>query len=701
MARRKLSIVWTLSLTVLLLLMGAVPVAMYYAHQHTLRRLGLALGAGLGLPVAIDNVWGAPLPSAVFEGVRLGGDRGRPVATIRRVEVELNLGRLAQLAFQGGAPQGPVVRRVRILSPRLTLSLKQLRRWLQQPAGRAGAAPRPARGVQLAGGRGLGALGEVLVEGGTVLLELPSVGGRKLHLLCRDVFLRPHGRGHRLLLGHTTITMDGHPLVDLSAVSADLQPHGGGVRLARLAAVGGKLRLKSASAQIHVWRVRPAPSGYEVRVQGELGGEPKGKIDLLAQLGRDLSLQQLRVTLKEADLGPLQTLLIPYGIRARGTRASGSLTVGWDGLEHWVGLKLAAREMVLRHKLLARRAVGPVEARLEGQLALDRQQRQITIHALRLTSGAVTLDLGGTVALQRGRLRTDVSLRMERTPCHQVLASLPTGFAPTLSGLVLAGEMAVKIGLKLDSADLERTVVDVDLKSLACKVVHDPPAADVNSLRAPVTITSRNADGSARQLVLGPNNADYRPLYSISRHVRAAFKAAEDSRFNRHDGFDRELLRRAFVYNLRQGRLVKGASTISQQVIKNIFLSHQRTISRKFQEAVLTWRMEQRLTKKRILELYLNLVEMGPGIYGVSRASRVYFDKEPGKLTPLEAVHLAALTPSPRYLATRHQGGRPSVAWMRRLHVILRLMRYNGNLTREEQKKWEEQRLKLIPLARP
>jgi monofunctional biosynthetic peptidoglycan transglycosylase len=265
---------------------------------------------------------------------------------------------------------------------------------------------------------------------------------------------------------------------------------------------------------------------------------------------------------------------------------------------------------------------------------------------------------------------------MPETPCQRALASLPRHFAPALQGMALSGSVGATARLKLDTEEIEAGEVELSFDPLACRVTADPPTADVNRLKSgPVTIQVSTARGAPMDWELGAANPHYTPLPRISATLRSAFVAAEDSRFFQHQGFDPQQLRRAFFANLKEGRMLRGASTISQQLIKNVFLDQRRNLARKVQEAVLTWRLEQVVPKQRILELYLNLVEMGPGIYGVGQASRAYFKRPPSELSRLQAAQLAALTPSPRHLAPRLREGTLGQAWTDKIQTLLRIMR--------------------------
>lgn len=134
----------------------------------------------------------------------------------------------------------------------------------------------------------------------------------------------------------------------------------------------------------------------------------------------------------------------------------------------------------------------------------------------------------------------------------------------------------------------------------------------------------------------------------IAPIMRKAAVAAEDSRFYTHEGIDTEAIQEAMEKNLEKGKVVYGASTISQQTVKNMFLSSSRDYLRKWHELLLTWSMENHLAKSRILETYLNVAEFGTGIYGVEAASRYYWGISASQLNSEQAAQLAACLPSPR-----------------------------------------------------
>jgi monofunctional biosynthetic peptidoglycan transglycosylase len=144
------------------------------------------------------------------------------------------------------------------------------------------------------------------------------------------------------------------------------------------------------------------------------------------------------------------------------------------------------------------------------------------------------------------------------------------------------------------------------------------------------------------------SSSNYVPLGQVSPYLRQLVLISEDASFYSHSGFDWTELQNSLDRNLESGRIVRGGSTITQQLAKNVFLSQDRTFLRKIREALLTVQIEAALTKDKILEKYLNVIEFGPNIYGVKAASDFYFHKLPRDLNLLEAAYLTFLIPNPK-----------------------------------------------------
>ena len=156
----------------------------------------------------------------------------------------------------------------------------------------------------------------------------------------------------------------------------------------------------------------------------------------------------------------------------------------------------------------------------------------------------------------------------------------------------------------------------------------------------------------------------------ISPHLKRAVVAAEDARFSEHEGFDWEAIEKALEKNRKKGKVVVGASTISQQLAKNLFLSADRTPWRKGQEALITVMIEQVMDKRRILEIYLNVIEWGDGIFGAEAAARHYYGASAASLGPEAAARLAAMVPNPRFYDRNR-----NTAWLsKKTEIILARM---------------------------
>ncbi len=208
-----------------------------------------------------------------------------------------------------------------------------------------------------------------------------------------------------------------------------------------------------------------------------------------------------------------------------------------------------------------------------------------------------------------------------------------------------------------------------------------PPVATLADKKYSSTIQVKDWQGVYHPFVVGPKSRHWAPSGSIPAEMKWAVILAEDSNFYKHEGFDVKAIKNAIKYDLEKKSLKRGASTITQQTAKNLFLSREKTITRKLKEIYLAYRMEQELTKGRIIELYLNVVELGPMVYGIGHGAQYYFGKRVSALTPRECAFLAAMLPGPR-LAYNPYKNLGKV--LKRSDMILRLLRQKGVLGETE-----------------
>jgi len=208
-----------------------------------------------------------------------------------------------------------------------------------------------------------------------------------------------------------------------------------------------------------------------------------------------------------------------------------------------------------------------------------------------------------------------------------------------------------------------------------------PPVAGLADRKMNLTIQVKDWQGKFHPFVVGPRNAWWTSSESIPTDLKWAVIVAEDANFYHHEGIDVTAIRNAIRYDLEKKRFARGASTITQQAAKNLFLSREKTVTRKLEEIYLAKRMEQELTKGRILELYLNIVELGPMVYGIGHGARYYFNKPASALTLRECTFLAAMLPGPQkvYNPYRHLD-----RVLKRSDMILGQLRQKGVVTEAE-----------------
>ena len=195
-----------------------------------------------------------------------------------------------------------------------------------------------------------------------------------------------------------------------------------------------------------------------------------------------------------------------------------------------------------------------------------------------------------------------------------------------------------------------------------------PDVRRLGSYNRPGTVTVLSADGQVIQK-LGPATREKLMSGQMPLLVQRAFIAAEDRRFYQHDGIDPVGIGRAMVRNLKQGSVEEGASTITQQLARTVFLSQDRTILRKLNEVFLAGKLERQLSKQQILEQYLNDVYLGSSAYGISDAAWIYFSKTPAQLSLPEAALIAGLPPAPSVYSPLVN---PDLALERRATVLRR-----------------------------
>lgn len=320
--------------------------------------------------------------------------------------------------------------------------------------------------------------------------------------------------------------------------------------------------------------------------------------------------------------------------------------------------------------------------RIEGSGTLRPLEHHVVLGAARITTGGVALEWHGRAELGRGHLLLRGSLVMPRTSCDRAVHAIPADVLGPLTGFRLSGDLAGRIDVELNRDDLDATRLDIDVDD-QCSFDVAPPEADLARFEGPFTHEVLEPDGTTFSMETGPGTANWVSYGGISPYIVDAVISHEDGAFFRHHGFAPWAIRDAVVRNLREGRYVVGASTITMQLAKNLFLHREKTLIRKVQEVLLTWWLERSLDKQRILELYLNVIEYGPSLYGIRNAARYYFGCHSSQVTPVGAAYLAIILPAPKNFGVP-ASGTFSDGMRSRVRHFLEHMAGQGRLSAED-----------------
>jgi len=257
--------------------------------------------------------------------------------------------------------------------------------------------------------------------------------------------------------------------------------------------------------------------------------------------------------------------------------------------------------------------------------------------------------LTGNLGWRRTEEHAELSfhLRAPEASCQAMLDATPRGLLGPIEAVRVSGTFGLELTVDADTRKLSEMGVGFQLQN-RCKVTATPSELDPARFKR---VFSRQVPGPGNMPITvdsGFGSANWTSYDEIARHFETALLVTEDGRFFRHGGFDERAIESSIKDNVRAGKFVRGASTLSMQLAKNLYLERNKTLSRKLQEAVLTLVLEQAFDKVALLELYMNVVELGPGVYGVREAARYYFNTTPAELTTAQCFFLASVLPAPK-----------------------------------------------------
>ena len=347
------------------------------------------------------------------------------------------------------------------------------------------------------------------------------------------------------------------------------------------------------------------------------------------------------------------------------------------------------KEFHVSHPKLARDTV-IIGGELEVQAKADLSTRELVVEELKvrprvgdhLSTVEFTSQARVLYTEDPQQREFELELHMDSNPCQEVLEAMPPGFLPALEEFELGGEATVDFHVLVKMHDHKATELEGGLELSKCKLKKVPK--ELEDLKGPFIHLVKMKTGQIAQRPVIPGHFYYVPFSDMPSSVPGAVLSTEDGGFWKHKGWRRSAFLESLQRNVQLGTFRRGASTLSMQMVKNVLLTHEKTVSRKVQEVFLTWAVEKMLTKQRILEIYLNVVEFGPGIYGVGHAADHYFGKEVSQLNSLEAAFMATLLPRPLERHAMWCRGEMTPKHAKYVGKVHRRMLAKGRITQED-----------------
>ena len=333
-------------------------------------------------------------------------------------------------------------------------------------------------------------------------------------------------------------------------------------------------------------------------------------------------------------------------------------------------------------KVLARDPLTAIDFELRGQLWYN-PDRTFSLNDAHARLGKIPVDFSISHVRPVESDQNIFRLHVESAAnAEDFIPSLPAGFAPLLSGYKLTGPYTAQLDLAFDENRPDDLALNVDIDLDRVKTEAFDPRSDFSMLKNKSFLVRINA--STVPIEIGPKDPNWVGFYDLPRNTAYAFVASEDGKFFSHNGFDIRAIRAGLIANIKAKKFVRGGSTISQQVVKNVFLNHDKTASRKFQEAFLTWQMEQNLTKLMIFELYLNLAHFARDTYGIRAAAQYYFKKNVANLTLRESLFLASILPNPIIFGGQFLEGKLSSSRLNKMINVGNALRQTNRISADE-----------------
>jgi len=415
-----------------------------------------------------------------------------------------------------------------------------------------------------------------------------------------------------------------------------------------------------------------------------------------AQAAKTALSARLEVPIEHGDArislsgGPIA--LAPLGVKegamgltdvARGTvSGKGNVVLSDAGDALTFDVDLGAHDISIREKKLAADVVRGLDvgARARGILT---DAGVLRIDDAEATLGALHFVAHGTLEQARDHAAGTLAFSVPSAACQSLLESVPSALLPVLAGARMTGTFGGRGDLAFDSRKLDDLTLVYRFDDL-CKLAEVPAELARERFSKPFLHRVYMPDGKMMEEETGPGTDGWTDIGAISPYMQVAVLTTEDGGFYRHHGFNHAAIKSSVIANLKARSFVRGASTISMQLAKNLFLTREKTVSRKFEELILTSYLEQNFSKEELMELYLNVIEFGPNLYGITRAADHYFGRKPEEINLAEAFFLSTLLPHPLSSHRMYDKGEVSDSWARNIRALMEIAFKRGTISQPE-----------------
>ncbi len=415
------------------------------------------------------------------------------------------------------------------------------------------------------------------------------------------------------------------------------------------------LELERGKQQLHLGpnslEVTRGPDSVKLALvpHGEAKGTP---LSVRAELPRKVGPIHLRLEGGPVSLSTLGVREGDFGlVGVAGTEVGGLFDVLWSASGDAVNIEgdVRSEHLTLNNARVSPHPVSIESLRFVAKGNVMTSGARYVLEKSELVVGEASFQLAGE--LERGVDHVAAKVR-GGTPlvaCQALLDSAPRGLLDRVEQMKMDGTLSLDVGMEFDTKRPLAMQVRFDLKN-DCRITEVPQSLSTQRFRGPFEHEVLGPDGMPMVVQTGPGTGAWTRSDAMPPYLETAVLVCEDGRFFGHRGFDARAIESSIRDNVSAGRFLRGASTITMQLAKNLYLSRDKQLSRKFQEAALTLLLEQELSKTDLLELYFNIVEFGPGVYGLRQAAQHYFGVTPDHLTIGQSFFLISILPNPKRL---------------------------------------------------